>query len=173
MKAHTKAIAVIAAILLTLAVAAGLKLKSLFRKPTPSAQATNPFGPFIQTGSASPNFNPVGANQVAIYKLMSQYGLDIGSASYLAQAKAKLLSQTNTSAHFVLTFADDLTADETITLTPDQKYTPTPVELEKAGRTGVHIYNVKFSAIDESPAKARITLQYFVPYSAVPANLMQ
>jgi hypothetical protein len=98
-------------------------------------------------------------------------GIPIGIANYLTQAKAQVLGQTNTSAHFILTFGNDLTSDETITLTPNQPYTPTPVEMAESGQRPV--YQGKFSVEYESETKARVHLQYFVPNTAVPADLQR
>lgn len=181
MNTSTRRIVFVAA-LLVVAIAGVRAFHMFFRKPDATeqakqtTQAVNPLGTFGQPPPSIPGFpgmNLAVANQMAVYKLMSQHGLPMDIASYLAQAKAQVLSQTNTSVHFTLTFPDGLASDHTITITPDQKYTPTPAELEKAGRTGVHIYNVKFSARNESDTRARITLQYFVPYSAVPAELQR
>ncbi|MBZ5501447.1 MAG: hypothetical protein LAN59_04280 [Acidobacteriia bacterium] len=170
MKANTKTIIVVAAIgfiLLT-----GMRFMSSFRKPAPSPQAMSPFGLFGQPGSAIPGLSKAGVD-ATVFSLMSQYGLDMRTATYLAQAKIRVISQSNTAAHLILTFPDNLIADETITLTPGEQYTPTAAELEEATRSGVLIYNRKFSAKAEGADETRITLQYFVPYSAVPAELQQ
>jgi len=82
-----------------------------------------------------------------------------------------VLGQTNTSAHFIVTFGNDLTSDESITLTPNQQYTPTPAEMAESGQH--HVYQGKFSVEYESETKARIHLQYFVPYTAVPADMQR
>jgi hypothetical protein len=170
MNEKTKAIAAGAAIVLVLGVATSLWMQSSSRKRAKAAQSfypLSPAGPFV------PDVNAAGANQMAAYKLMSQYGVDIGRAIYLAQAKAKVLRQSNTSVHYLLTLPDGISSDETITITPDVRYTPTQAELETAVKTGRHIYNVKFTAKNESDTKAHLTLQYFVLYSAVPPELQR
>ncbi|MGB8473250.1 MAG: hypothetical protein WCE61_04070 [Candidatus Acidiferrum sp.] len=173
MKMNLKTVAAIAAILLIVVFVTGLRLMSSFRKPAPSPHATNPLSPFGQPGSALPDMTMIAGDQAAVFKLMTQYGLDIRTATYLAQAKARVLSQTNTSVHFVLTLPEGFTSDETITITPDVKYMPTPAELEASTKSGANTYNVKFTAENESDTKAHMTLQYFVPYRAVPAELQR
>ena len=174
MNQQTKKIAIVAGVLLV----ALLIGSRVFPKPprkVPQPLPTNALNPYSQPPSMPPGFNPaaltaMGMNQVAMYKLMGQ-GIPMGIASYLTQAKAQVLSQTNTSAHFVLTFASDLTSDVTITITPNQQYAPTSAELGQSGQR--RVYNVKLSVQNESESRARIHLQYFVPYSAVPADLQR
>jgi hypothetical protein len=172
MNPQTRKIAIVAGVLLV----ALLIGSRLFPRPQPKPvpqSAASPFNPYGQHVALPPGFNPasltaMGMNQVAMMKLVGQ-GIPIGIANYLAQAKPQVVSQTDTSAHFVLTFGNDLTSDETITLTPNQQYTPSPAELADSGQR--HVYNVKFTVQNESDTKARIHLQYFVPYTAVPADL--
>jgi len=172
MNPQTRKIAIVAGVLL-LALLVGSRFFPR-PQPKPAPQSTaHPFNPYEQNVTLPAGFNPasltaMGMNQIAMMKLVGQ-GIPIGIANYLTQAKAQVLGQTNTSAHFILTFGNDLTSDETITLTPNQLYTPTPVELTESGQR--HVYAVKFSVQNESDTKARIHLQYFVPYTAVPADL--
>jgi hypothetical protein len=171
MKLNTKAIIVIAVVLFALFRGGHF----LFRRPAPAPpqQAMNPYGAFGPPGGAMPDMSKIAGDQAKLYQLMTQYGLNIEAASYLAQAKVQVLSQSNTSLHIAVTFPEGVIGDETITITPDVKYTPTAAELERAGKNDTHTYNVKFTARKESDTKARMTLQYFVPYSAVPADLQQ
>jgi hypothetical protein len=171
MKVDTKTIVLIAAVLFVLLT--GLRFLPSFHKPAPPPQATNPFGSFAPPASGMPDMSKIAGDQATVFKLMTQYGLGVGTATYLAQAKIQVLSQSNTSVHFALTLPKGVTSDGTITITPDVKYTPTPAELEQAAKSGAHTYNVKFTVENQSDTKAHMTLQYFVPYSAVPAELQQ
>ena len=119
----------------------------------------------------SGNYSP--AVQIAMMKLMQKGNIPPSVAALLSQAKAQVLSQSNTTLRYTLVFPNGVSADTTLTITPDQKYTPTPAELARSHRTGHTIYNVKLSAKPESETKTHLVLQYFVPYSEVPANLQQ
>ncbi len=175
MNAQTRKISIVAGILLVVLLLSARVFRKTHPRPIPPAEANNALNPYAQPGALPPGFDPaalaaMGMNQVAMYKLVGQ-GIPMGIANYLTQAKAQVLGQTSTSAHFVLSFTNDLTSDETITLTPNQQYTPTPAELPQGGQR--RVYNIKFSVQNEGPAKARISLQYFVPYGVVPADLQR
>ncbi len=118
--------------------------------------------PIPNTVSTDPVFNT----------LMARFNLDAKAAAYLAGVHAQVVSQNTTSAQLVLTFPDGLTADETITLQPNQQYTPTAEEMARAGQSGNQIYNVKFSAVPDGD-KLRLTLQYFVPWDALSPEVRQ
>lgn len=107
-----------------------------------------------------------------INTLMARFNLDAKAAAYVSGVHTQVISQSATSAHLVLTFSDGLTADETITLQPNQQYTPTAEEIAKAAQSGNQVYNVKFSATPDGD-KLRLDLQYFVPYEALPPDLRQ
>ncbi|HKW18468.1 MAG TPA: hypothetical protein VJO35_13255 [Terriglobales bacterium] len=119
------------------------------------------------------SFNAAAGSDPRVIKLMMQYRLTPQAAIYIAQAKTQLISQTETSVHYAQTFSNDLKADTTITIVPDQHYTPTQDDLARAERTHTQIYNLKFSATSDGENKERISLQYFVPYSNVPSDLKQ
>jgi hypothetical protein len=125
----------------------------------------------VNPGMYSGNLSP--AAQTAMIQLVQKYQISMGVAAFLAQAKAQVLSQSNNSVRYSLTLPDGITSETTITLTPNQEYSPTPAEIALAQRTGVQTYRVQFSAKTESETKARITLRYFIPNSAIPANLQQ
>jgi hypothetical protein len=173
MKANTKTIAVVAAILLTLAVAAGLKLKSLFRKPVSSPQASIPFGPYGQFGSTLPDMTKIGGDQAKLFELITKYKMKLRLANYIAQAQMQVVSQTDTSVHFVITYPDKATTDETITVAADPNYTPSPADLERAARTGSKVHGPKLTVKKTGPNQWQYTLQYHVPYSAIPSDLLQ
>lgn len=99
--------------------------------------------------------------------------LDPEAAAYLAGAKAQVLGQNKNSAHLLFTFSDGATAEENITLQPDQPYSPSPVELAAAAMNGSQVYNVKFSAAADGTDKLQITLQYWVPYTSLSPDIQQ
>ena len=185
----TLKVSIIAVGALILVVAAGYGLKSLFRKPAQAEalaqaqaqalnqlqmqQPTGPAGAFGQNGSVMPDMVNAAMGQAAVFTLMTKFGLDQEAANYFAQVKTQVVSQTDTSVHYIQTFPEGAKADTTVTLTPGQRYTPTPAERERTAQSAVPIYNVKFSTQDLGPNKVRITLQYFVPYSAVPPDVQQ
>jgi hypothetical protein len=128
------------------------------------------------TGSAAPkkvSFNTATSRDPRVNKLMTQFHLTRQAATYIAQAKTELISQSDTSVHFIQTFSNDFKADTTIVIVPDQQYAPTQDDLARAERMHAQIYNVKFSATSDGGNKERISLQYFVPYSNVPSELKQ
>jgi hypothetical protein len=120
--------------------------------------------------SGMPGYSP--ASQMAMARLM-QSGVGMGIASYLVQAKAQVLSQSNNSVRYSLTFPNGVYSESTVTINPNQHYSPSSAELAMAQKTGRHVFNVHLSSKKESDTKARITLTYFVPNSAIPANLQQ
>ena len=93
--------------------------------------------------------------------------LDANAAIYLASARAQVVSQTKTSAQFQFTFSDGATAEETISLQPDQQYSPTTEDLAKAATSRSQVYNVKFTAAPDGADKLHLNLQYFVPYTSL------
>ena len=101
---------------------------------------------------------------------MTKYGLNLKAATYLAGAKTQIVSQDKTSIHLAFTFPDGKTAEQITTVQSDQHYTPTPAELQRAAQTGRQAYNVKFSV---TPDQSQITLEYFVPSSALPTDVQQ
>ncbi|MGC2193394.1 MAG: hypothetical protein WA628_01875 [Terriglobales bacterium] len=171
MKTNTKTIIVIAAVLFVLLI--GLRFSPSFHKPAPPQQAMNPFGSLTPQGAAIPDMTQIAGDQATVYQLMSQHGMEMDTATYLAQAKVQVLGQSNTSVHMLVTLPKGITSDTTITITPDVNYHPTAAELDQAARVGAHAYNVKFNFENLSDTKARMKLQYFVPYEAVPADLQR
>lgn len=127
---------------------------------------------------ANVNPNMYGSNlspaaQMAMVQLIQKYQVSMGAAAFLAQAKVQVLSQSSNSVRYSTAFPDGITSETTITVTPNQKYSPTPAEIALAQKTGVPTYRVQFSAKAESDTKAHLTLRYFVPNSAMPADLQQ
>lgn len=119
----------------------------------------------LPAGAGSP------ASQMAMVTLI-QKGISPNIALQLTQAKVQVISQSNTSLRYTLSFPNGISSDTTLNITPDQKYSPTQPDLDRARRTGRAIYNVKLSAKQDAD-KTHLILQYFVPYSQVPATLQQ
>jgi hypothetical protein len=72
-----------------------------------------------------------------------------------------------------LTFPNGVTSDETITITPNQKYTPTTAELQRPKGTGIQIFNPKLSAKKTGPQETLFTLHYYALQSSLPADFQQ
>src|SRR5579871_2984604 len=85
------------------------------------------------------------ASQVAMARLM-QSGVGMGVASYLVQAKAQVLSQSNNSVRYSLTFPNGVYSESTVTITPNQHYSPSSAELAIAQKTGRHVFDVHLSS---------------------------
>ncbi len=168
MRTNSRIMTAILAVLLIAAVGIGLALRALWKDLAQTKQdngATNS----PAASSREPANGEVGSDP-AVNMMMAKFGLDEKAASYLAGAKTQVVSQSRTSIHLAFTFPDGQTADQLVTIQPDQHYTPTPTELEEAARTGRQTYDVKFSA---TPDQTQITLEYFVPYSALPPDVQQ
>ena len=173
LKSHPIKAALFAGFLLAGMVVIGWEISVISHKLTQLAQSGDESSPVGPTGAANVSFNVGATKDPRVNKLMTQFHLTRQAATYIAQAKTELVSQSDTSVHFIQTFSDDFKADTTITISPDQHYTPTQDDLARAERMHAQIYNVKFSATSDGDNKERITLQYFVPYSNVPSDLKQ
>jgi len=156
-------IAIVFAAVLMLALAT-VEAKHWLSKSTTDIQNSLP----VSTASAQPT-----SNDPALNTAVSKLNLDSVAASYLAGTKIQIVGHSKTSAHLGFTFPDGLTGDETITLQPDQQYTPTPQEMLKLAQTGIQLYNVKFAATPNGADSLQLTLQYFVPYSSLAPDVQQ
>jgi len=127
------------------------------------------------SSTTQPNPRPARetSNDPVVSRLMTQFGLDLKGATYLAKAKVQVLSESKNSVQLTFTFPDGATADETVTIQPNLQYTPTPEELARAAQTGVQAFNVQLSVTPDGPDRMQITLQYFVPNSSLPPDLQQ
>ena len=166
LKGYGKAIVIIVILLVVGAVGIAVGLRFLKRDLADDKQIPSTHQPSLTTVSQTSTVS----SDPAINALMTRYGLNLKSATYLAGAKTQVVSQDKTSIHLAFTFPDGKTADQITTIQPDQHYTPTPVELQRAAQTGRQAYNVKFSA---TPDRSEITLEYFVPSTALPADVQQ
>ena len=197
MGASNRILVILGSVVLAVIVLAGWGLKALLARPKSSQQTMEDFARQAQAQAqalaraqkqaqaqmpdmarlaslaAMPGGSPSPAAQTAMLQLVQKHQVSMATAAYLVQAKAQILSQSNNSVRYSLTFPDGVTSETTITLTPGQIYSPTPAEIAWAQKSGVQAYRVQFSAKTESETKARMTLRYFVPDAAMPASLQQ
>ena len=194
MGANNRTTAILGGVVLVVIVLAGWGLKAMLARPKTPQETMEQFARQAQAqaqaysqgqvqmpdmsklanlnmAGTTGNLNP--AAQMAMLKLVQKGQISMVTAAYLSQAKAQILSQSSNSVRYSLTFPDGVTSETTITLTPGQTYSPNPQEIAQAQKTGVQAYRVQFSAKTESETKARMTLRYFVPDTAMPAGLQQ
>ncbi len=114
----------------------------------------------------------MGGDAGLMVKLM-RYRLDPRALSYVSQAKIQVLSETTRSVHYVLTFPDQVTSDETVTITPNQHYTPSSAAPQASKRPGPQVFEPKLTAKKISPTEMQFTLHYYVRQDALPAELVQ
>ncbi len=197
MGANNRTLAVLGSVVLVVIVLAGWGLKALLARPKSpqqtmeefarqaqgqaqalaqaqkQAQAQMPDMAKLASMAAMPGGSPSPAAQMAMLQLVQKHQVGMATAAYLAQARAQVLSQSNNSVRYSLTFPDGVTSETTITLTPGQTYSPTPAEIAWAQKSGVQAYRVQFSAKTERETKTRMTLRYFIPDASMPAALQQ
>ncbi len=171
MKSNSKAILVMAAILAVLLT--GGRIVSSFHRPAPPTQAMNPYGAFGQPAAGSLDMTNVVESQAALYELMNKRQMGMKAANFIAQAKLQVLDQTDTSVHFVITFPDQTKIDETFTVTADPNYRPTPADLQRAAKAGSQVYGATLMHKKTGAKAWTYTLQYHVPYSALPDAIRQ
>jgi len=171
MKSNTKTIIVVAVVLFVLLT--GAHFMSSFHRPAPPPQAANPYGAFGPAGAGMPDMTKIAGDQAKVFELMTKYKLKPRLANYIAQANLQVVSQTDISIHFVITYPDKATTDGTITVAADPNYTPSPADVERAARTGSKVLGPKLTVKKNGPNEWQYTLQYQVPYSAIPSDLLQ
>jgi hypothetical protein len=111
--------------------------------------------------------------QQALNKLVAEQHLTRRAAAYLVKSKIQLIDESKTSQHFLMTFPDGATIDEKIVLTPNQSYSPTAQDLEKAARRRSRVYNPHLKFTKKGPESALSTMEYAVPYSALPKEILE
>jgi hypothetical protein len=166
MKAHIKKSLVVAVVFL--AMLAGLLLARSSHKPAPSALAANPSGSLVSTGSGMPDMSKLTGDQMRVYSSIMQYRLEPHLAAFISQTKMELISRGDVPIHYLLTFPNGVTSDETITIAPNQKFTPTAAELERSKKSGIQIFSPKLSVKKTGPQEAVFTLDYYVLQSSLP-----
>jgi len=113
------------------------------------------------------------AEQEAMNKLVAEQRLTKRAAAYLVKSKIQLLDESKTSQHFLMTFPDGTTIDETIVLTPNQNYSPTTQDQQRAARTHSRVYNPRVKFTKKGSGSALSTLEYSLPYSALPKEILE
>ncbi len=197
MGSSTRTFAVLGSALLVVILLAGWGLKSLFGHSAKNPQGQNPYatalpngvqlpagmtlppGMKMPTGMGMPPSMAIspalleGVDQVAMYKLMAERHLSARAAVYLMKSKIQLIEESKTSLHFLMSFPDGGTIDETIGIVPNQPYTPTAKDLERAARTRSRIYNPRLRLKENGPDSVQATLEYNVPYSSLPKEVLE
>lgn len=177
MGSSTRTFATLGSVVLAAIILAGLGLKSLLGHPKP-AQPANPPMPQAQAGALMPdmaklaNMAGLSGDPAFMLKLM-KYRLDPRAISFISQTKIQVLSEDARSVHYVLTFPDGVTSDETVTIKPDQHYSPTAAELQSPKRPGPQVFQPKLTAKKISAREAQITLSYYVVLETLPSDLQQ
>ena len=163
------------ATILAVALVVGFRVHSAHKQSGGEATATKQVSSRPDTFQAPGSTqNPAAAsNQSTASNLMARYHLDARLANFIAQAKMQVTSNDNTSIHYLLTFPDGVTSDETITITPGQRYQPTPVELQKSKGPGIQIFKPTLSAKKTGPKDTSFTLHYYVVQSSLPTDFQQ
>ncbi len=202
MGSNTRTFAVLGSALLIGMVLASWGLKSLFARPKKTPQAQTPYPMALPNGMQMPSgmtlppgmklppgmtmpaglmmppstaISPAlleGVDQAAMYKLMAERHLSARAAVYLMKSNIQVLDESKTSLHFVMTFPDGVKIDETVGLRPNQASTPTAADLERAARGHRPIYNPRLSGQKKGLDSFQATLEYNVPYSALPKELL-
>jgi hypothetical protein len=168
MKAHSKTILVIAVVVL--AMLAGVRFVRSSHKPTISPQAANPLASLVSTGSGMPDMSKLTGNQMRTYSLIAKYGLSPSLATFISQTKMELISRGDIPIHYVLTFPNGVTADEKITITPNQRFTPTAAELQRPTKSGIQVFRPKLFMKKTGPQEAVFTRDYYVLQSSLPSE---
>ena len=155
LKSHAKTAVLLAGFLLAGAIVAGWEIKMISRRLAQMG--------FASAVTADPR----------VADVMSRYHLGRKAGNYIAQAKMQIVDQTDTSVHFTLTFPDQTTLDETATVAADPHYISTPSDQERTARAGSKTHSPKLTFKKAGPKTWTYTLQYHVPYDALPSGLRQ
>jgi hypothetical protein len=166
---HPKVAGLFFAFLLAGILVIGWEVRVILQKIDQIKQSAGPQGP---TPSSLHPVN-ISAADPKLSAFMQQYRLGPKAAKYLSNGKVQILDQTDTSVHLSITFPDKFTIDETATVAADPSYTPTPADLERAAKQGSNVHGAKLTFQDKGPKMWMSTLQYHVPYSAVPRELLE
>jgi hypothetical protein len=121
----------------------------------------------VETNTSLDNTN---VDQAVVNRLMNEEGLDIDTATLIAQIDSEIKSSNSTFLNYEQTLEDEGAWDVQIRAIPDQTYILTEAELQAATSTGNEIYDVEyyFEEIDGTP---QFTFRYFVPYEAMSEEL--
>ena len=166
LKSHRMQAALLAGLLLAGITVIAFEIRGTSRKVKEIGQAGD------QASYVKASANPM-INDPRVMMLMGQYHLSWQAAQFLAKTKLQVVSQTNTSVHYLLTFADGVTSEETVTLNPGQKYTPTAAELGRSARPDVQVIKPSLTAKQIGPKEMQFVLHYFLQERALPAEILQ
>ena len=171
LKSHATIARVLLGFLLLAIIGIGWAIHRISGSLTQPQQAAGGSG----SRAASPNLPPVNSATVEprLSEFMRLYRLGPKAAKYLAQARTQILEQTDTSVHLSIAFPDKFTIDETATAAADPNFTPSPADLEWSARTGRNVHGAKLTFKDQGPNAWMSTLEYHLPYSAVPRELLK
>lgn len=186
MGANNRTLVLVGSVVVVLIALAGWGLKALLARPKSPQETMEEFARQAQAqaqaqGQAQarmPNMAKLaslagmGGDQAVMLKLMTQYRMDPRAALYLSQTKIKVLDESKTSVHYLLTFTDGVTSEETMTLKPAH-YTPTSADLERRSRTGVRVFHPTLSQKKVSEDEVQFTLRYYVQLDTLPATLQE
>ena len=157
----------------------GWTLKSVFSHQAERAQETQPR---TLSGASVPDMTQfaklAGVDQRALILKYAagrtgQNDLSPEAMEYLKRTRLDILGETNTSVRYLLTFPDGVTSEETVTATPNQKYTPTPTELAASGSSKMQVFHPTLAIKQISPTEKVFTLHYYLSQRALPAEILQ
>ncbi|MGC2197184.1 MAG: hypothetical protein WA628_21080 [Terriglobales bacterium] len=179
MGSSTRTFAVLGGVVLIVIALAGWGLRTLLARPKPQVEAMQPYMPQGQSQMGMPNvanlanLAGMGGDQAVMLQLMTRYRMDPRAASYLSQTKIKVIDENDTSVHYVLTFPDGVTSDETVTIKPDQHYTPTDAELQRVSRSQLKVFHPELTQKKVSEDEVQFTLRYYVQQDTLPASVLE
>lgn len=166
-------IAFLAALLL------GWTLKTLFSHGPKTAQVYTP----VPSGASGPDMSQLASlarmtGNGALMKYIAGAGrgqndLSPQAMEYLKRTKLDILSETNTSVHYLQTFPDGVTSEETITINPNQKYAPTSAEMGASVSSRVQVFHPTLAIKQISHRERVFTLHYYLSQGALPAGVLQ
>lgn len=113
------------------------------------------------------------AGDPKLMELMVRHQLGPKGAKYISQGKMQIVDQTDTSVHVEITFPDKMRIEEIATVAADPGYTPTAAEMARANQRGFKAHAPKFKLAKRADGGWSYELQYHVPYSALPPELLQ
>ncbi|HZR65481.1 MAG TPA: hypothetical protein VFA85_10065 [Terriglobales bacterium] len=162
----------------------GWTLKGVFSRE-PKAQVIQPaYTPQMPSGASAPDMSQLAklAGMSDAQALMLKYATGVRAGQndlspqameYLKGTKLEILGETNTSVHYLQTFPDGVTSEETITIIPNQKYTPTSAEVEKSTQARAQVFRPSLAIKQISSRERVFTLQYYLSEAALPPQILQ
>ena len=158
--------------------ALGWTVKSHFTS-RPQAQVMPQVGPGTAGGFGDPSTlaNLYAMSAMAgdpkLMEVMGRHQLGPKAAKYISQGKMQILDQTDTSVHVAITFPDKVKIDEVATVAADPGYVPTAADIARATQRGFKAHGPKLKLTKRGDKSWTYELQYHVPYSALPPELLR